>query len=134
MLCKKQEKIMINECKEIKSEYEKLIAQPATSFPKFREKLDVPKKQGVYIIYQNGVILHVGRTTSANNGLYQRLKDHLYGTSSFVHKYLDGNGAVLREGGYTFQYMIVDNSRKRALIEAYATGSLCPKHLGLGKG
>jgi hypothetical protein len=34
--------------------------------------------------------------------------------------------------GYKYQYLVVQNARLRALLEAYATAHLCPIHLGLG--
>jgi hypothetical protein len=60
-------------------------------------------------------------------------KNHLQGSSSFTNDYLKGKGAPLREEGYTYQYLELEDPRKRALLEAYAIGTLCPKHIGLGK-
>jgi hypothetical protein len=34
--------------------------------------------------------------------------------------------------GCTFQFLELDNSRLRALLEAYACAHHCPKHLGTG--
>jgi hypothetical protein len=87
----------------------------------------------VYIIYKEEVVLHTGRTLRGKDGLQQRLKNHLHGSSSFTVEYLKGKGATLREGGYTYQYLELGDSRKRALLEAYAIGTLCPEHLGLGE-
>jgi hypothetical protein len=87
----------------------------------------------VYIIYKEGVALHVGRTPRGKGGLRQRLKNHLHGSSTFTVKYMQGKGATLREGGYTYQYLELEDSRKRALLEAYAIGTLCPEYLGLGE-
>lgn len=92
----------------------------------------VPNAQGVYIIYNlHGVVFHVGRTVRGRGGLRQRLNNHLRGRSSFVKDFLDGKSRSLR-GKYQFQYIKVKNDRQRALLEALATGKLCPQHLGLG--
>jgi hypothetical protein len=122
---------MKRECKEIKNLFDELYKQPKRLFPQDRKELDVPSEQGVYIIRKNKTVLHVGRTTTAKEGIKQRLDDHLSGTSSFVKKYLKGNGKTLQEDGYTYQYLVLENPRKRALLEAYAIGMLCPEHLGL---
>jgi hypothetical protein len=34
---------------------------------------------------------------------------------------------------YKFRCVVVENPRLRALLESYATGQLCPAHLGLGE-
>jgi hypothetical protein len=47
-------------------------------------------------------------------------------------KHLKGVGKKLREG-HTYQYLKVRKRRQRALLEAYATGTLCPEYLGVGK-
>jgi hypothetical protein len=57
---------------------------------------------------------------------------HLHNASSFTAKYPDGHGARLR-GGYTFRCLAVKEPRRRALLEAYAIGFLCPAHIGLGQ-
>jgi hypothetical protein len=31
----------------------------------------------------------------------------------------------------TYRFLIVENDRMRALLEAYAIGHLCPHHIGL---
>jgi hypothetical protein len=93
--------------------------------------MDAPDLQGVYVIYNaRGKVLHVGRTPKGAKGLHQRLSNHLHGASSFTIKYLEGHGARLRRGG-TFRYLVVASPRLRALLEAYAIGSLCPAHLGV---
>jgi hypothetical protein len=56
----------------------------------------------------------------------------LQAASSFANKYLEGDGSKLRHG-YKFKYLVIHDDRKRALVEALATGTLCPLHLGLGK-
>lgn len=116
----------------VKKLFAKLCTQPICRFPKKRKQLMAPTKPGVYVIRKSGVVLHVGRTLRGKRGLYQRLKDHLYGSSSFTYKYLKGRGTVLRDGKHTYQSLVVKNTRIRALLEAYAIGTLCPKHIGLG--
>jgi hypothetical protein len=72
------------------------------------------------------------RTLRGKNGLRQRLKNHLAGASSFTIKHLNRDGSRLRRG-YMYQYLRVRHPRTRALLEYYATGLLCPKHLGEGQ-
>lgn len=124
---------MNKESKEVKILFDKLCVQPKLSFPQFRQLLNAPSKQGVYIIRKEETVLHVGRTLRSRNGIHQRLKNHLHGSSSFTNKYLKGKGATLRKDGYTYQYLVLEDPRKRALLEAYAVGTLCPKHIGLGE-
>lgn len=112
--------------------FRKLCKQPMLQFPQEHEQLEAPKEPGVYIIRKGGIVLHVGRTLRGTNGLHQRLKNHLHGASSFTNEYLKGNGSALRKG-HTFQFLVVDNARLRALLEAYAIGILCPRHIGLGE-
>ena len=93
----------------------------------------VPMKQGVYVIYNpHGAVVHVGRTLRARRGLQQRLNNHLSGKSAFVRNYLKGSGSKLREG-YKLRYLVIDDPRTRALLEALATGVFCPRHIGLGQ-
>jgi excinuclease UvrABC nuclease subunit len=122
---------MDNESQEVKRLFSELCVQSGRSFN--RQPLDAPSKPGVYIIRQGETVLHVGRTLHGRGGLHQRLENHLHGSSSFTKEYLKGKGAILREGGYTYQYLELEDSRKRALLEAYAIGTLCPKHIGLGE-
>ncbi len=124
---------MDNENQEVKSLFTKLCVQLKQSFPRYRRNLNATSEPGVYIIRKEENILYVGRTLRGSGGIHQRLKDHLYGSSSFTKKYLQGNGAMLREDGYTYQYFKLRDPRKRALLEAYATGVLCPQHIGLGE-
>ena len=113
--------------------FDELCAQPKRSFPQYRQPLDASSKPGVYIIRKGETVLHVGRTLRGRDGIHQRLKNHLHGSSSFTNEYLKGNGAALREDGYTYQYRELEVPRKRALLEAYAVGTLCPEHIGLGE-
>jgi hypothetical protein len=122
-----------NERQVIKDLFENLCSQPKRAFPQSRQPLDAPAKHGVYIICKGETVLHVGRTVSGQDGLYQRLNNHLHGSSSFTRGYLKGKGTTLRESGYTYQFLELEDSRKRALLEAYAIGMLCPEHLGVGQ-
>jgi hypothetical protein len=124
---------MKKESQIVKMLFDKLCVQPKRSFPRFREPLDAPPKPGVYVIHKNETVLHVGRTLRGRNGIQQRLKNHLHGSSSFTNEYLKGKGSTLREDGYTYQYLVLEDPRKRALLEAYAVGTLCPEHIGLGE-
>jgi len=128
---------MSRETQEIKKLFAELRKQDKQPFPKKGGTLNAPKEHGVYIIRRQirgrETVLHVGRTLRGKNGIYQRLKNHLGGASSFTKQYLNGKGSILRRNGYTYQYLVIKPPRKRALLEAYAVGILCPEHLGLGK-
>ncbi len=121
------------EPKKIHQLLQELINSESHLFPSKYQPLKAPTEHGVYIIYNSqDEVVHVGRSVRGKNGLHQRLKDHLQGASSFANKYLDGDGSKLRNG-YKFKYLVIPDPRKRALLEALATGTLCPLHLGLGK-
>lgn len=119
--------------KAVTNMFRQLLKQPKVNFPKARETLIAPKDfHGVYIIRNSkGRVEHVGRTVRGKKRLYQRLKNHLQGSSSFVKNHLDGKGVSLRNG-YTYQYHIVEDEYKCAVLEHYATGCLCPLYLALG--
>ena len=119
------------ENKQVRLLFKKLVAKQKVHFPARHEPLDVPKTHGVYVIYKAQEVVHVGRTLRGQNGLYQRLSNHLHGQSSFTEKYRGGSGNKLRKG-YSYQYLEVRNGRMRALLEALAVGRLSPAHLGVG--
>jgi len=48
-----------------------------------------------------------------------------------VVDYLDARPAELRRG-FTYAWIVVPDDRLRALVEALATGRLCPLHIGTG--
>ena len=123
--------IMTSERQKVKELFTALCKQPMTQFPQAHKKLQATSEPGVYVIRKGDIVLHVGRTLRGKEGLRKRLKNHLHGASSFTNEYLKGNGAVLRKG-HTHQSLVVEDARLRALLEAYATGTLCPKHIGLG--
>lgn len=111
---------------------DELLSSEGHSFPPERQPLEAPTDPGVYLIYDpKGRVAHVGRTLRARNGLRQRLKNHLFGGSSFKKNYLKGDGSKLRRG-YQYKYLVIRDPRTRALVEALAVGTLCPLHLGLG--
>jgi hypothetical protein len=111
-----------------------LRRQPRHRFPAARSGSAAPNTHGVYVIRDaHRRVVHVGRTVRGKNGLRQRLGNHLQAGSSFVIKYLRGNGKRLRNG-YTFQYLEVPDARERVLLEYAATVWYCPLHLGDGAG
>ncbi len=114
--------------------FKKLKSAKDQIFPKKGETLEVPTEQGVYIIYgSKGKVLHVGRTLSGKNGIKQRLENHMSsGQSSFTRNYLDGGKGEWLRGRCKFRYIVVRDDRIRAYLEAYAIGSLCPEHIGVG--
>ena len=124
---------MSRESSIVRKLFRRLRAAPQISFPVVGKRLAVPDTHGVYVIYApRGTVLHVGRTLRGKRGLRQRLNNHLHGASSFTVQYLNGKGAKLR-GTHRFSFLQVANARTRALLEAFAMGTLCPKHLGVGK-
>lgn len=123
---------MKQEPKTIHQLLQKLINSKSHPFPPKYKPIEAPTEHGVYIIYNSqDQVVHVGRSVSGQEGLHQRLKDHLHTNSSFTINYLKGDGSKLRDG-YKFKYLIIPDPRKRALVEALATGTLCPLHVGLG--
>jgi len=122
------------ERKTVTALFTRLMKNPLQTFPPLRGKLIAPKQKGVYVIHNpSGIVVHVGRTPRGKEGIYQRLRDHMSGNSSFTRKYLKEDGSKLRNT-YQFRSIAVDDTRHRALLEAYAAGQLCPEHLGLGEG
>ena len=117
----------------VRMRFKKLTRAERHRFPLRGERLEAPNLRGVYVIYSpKGKVMHVGGTPRGKNGIRQRLQNHLDGLSSFVGKSLGGKGSKLRNG-YEFSSLKVENSRLRALLEHYAAGMLCPKHIGLGE-
>ena len=124
---------MSRETSRVRTLYRKLLRSKRTAFPNAGERLAAPDKHGVYVIYApRGTVLHVGRTVRGKRGLRQRLNNHLHASSSFTNQYLRGKGSKLR-GTHAYAYVEISNARVRALLEAFAVGCLCPKHLGVGE-
>ena len=125
------------ESKTVKKIFSKLCSQNRYVFPKVGWA-DAPTARGVYIIRKKETVLHVGISARGKYGLYQRLQNHLNGKgSSFVWYYKPLKckaDILLRKGGHTYQYLVVNNPRKRALLEHYALGMLCPKYIGINLG
>ena len=122
----------MSEPQKIMKQYEALIESSFAVFPT-NGTVDVSNEQGVYIIYSpKNEVLHVGTTKRGQGGLNQRLYNHLSGTSSFRKQYLNPNGISLRNE-YKFKYIIVNDARTRALLEALTAGLLCPVHFGTGE-
>ena len=123
---------MTREQQSVRALFTQLQRAPLRTFPNYREKLEAPDRQGVYVIYSpRGRVVHVGRTPKAKRGIAQRLSNHMAAASSFAEKYLEGQGHKLR-GRYKYRCLVVNDRRVRALLEAYAIGHLCPAHIGLG--
>ena len=123
---------MAHEQEKVKALFAKLKQAPLYKFPLARERLIAPGGRGVYVIYgPKRRIAHVGRTPRAAGGIAQRLRNHMAGKSSFTRMQLDRDGSLLR-GRYSYRYLVVKSPRLRALLEAYAIGVLCPKHIGTG--
>jgi len=138
MLNSNEEKRQQDEVSKIKDLYDQLLRKQNTPFPKPRQKLIASERRGVYIIYNPKYeVDHVGRTPRAKGGIHQRLRNHLNGQSSYVYQHLKGKKEKLRHG-YSYKYiefprkMTKKDERRMALLEAYATAHLCPKHLGTG--
>ncbi len=122
-----------NEQKDIRKRFARLLAGKRHPFPLIGEVLKAPTRHGVYVVYgPRNKILAVRRTVRGRNGILQRLTDHLRGNSSFMAGHFKRDGLRLR-GTCSYTYVAVKNPRKRALLESYAVGYLCPTHLGLGE-
>ncbi len=123
---------MTREQETVKALFTELMHSPLQTFPARRGELKAPVRRGVYVIYSpRKKVVHVGRTPKAKGGIAQRLRDHMSGASSFTTQYLKKQGSKLR-GRYKFRCIVVGGRRRRALLEAYAIGRLCPAHIGLG--
>lgn len=123
----------MKECEKIMLLYKELINSTNHPFPPKGNSVNVAEKQGVYIIYSpKEEVLHVGTTKRGKTGLNQRLNNHRNGSSSFSKKYINPNNINLSDG-YMFKYIVVEDGRKRAFLEALTIGLLCPKHIGTGE-
>jgi len=128
---------MNREQKAVRALFKKLKRARLRPFPNHGEPVDAPDRQGVYVIHSPRrknvrTVVHVGRTYRGTAGLRQRLKNHLHGASSFTNEFLKGHGRKLRSG-YAFRCLAVRSARRRALLEFFAAGSLCPSHVGLSE-
>lgn len=113
--------------------FDELLDAPVHTFSRYPAGMDASAQRGVYVICNRaGRPVHVGRTPTAKGGIAQRLCDHIYGRSSFVRESLNWDGTRLWRQKYRYQWLVVRSRRYRALLEAYAIGRLCPRHLGTG--
>jgi len=116
----------------IKALYQQLVSAPQYKFPKTRERWTaIPTTEGVYVIRDSEEgVLYVGRTLGGAKpgpGLRRRIANH-----TGVRADWPGHGVADLRGTCTYQFVEVDNPRQRALLEALATGLLCPRRLGVG--
>ncbi len=120
------------EQQDVRRRFARLMRAKRYRFPSHRERLFAPPHHGVYVVFGPGNrILHVGRTVRGKRGLLQRLTDHLRGNSSFTASSFQRDGSKLR-GKCSYAFLTIKDARSRVLLESYAVGFLCPKHLGLG--
>ena len=112
----------------------KLLAKPRYSFADASSR-DVPKAQGVYLIYdkRTDVIIYAGRTKNLNRRL---LGDHKRGNvrSSQFRKVLGRNFSLDSEDEITsyilrkcsFQFMALEEFEEIIRLEHFATAVLAP--------
>jgi excinuclease UvrABC nuclease subunit len=113
----------------IKALFDQLLAVPLQRFPKLGGKLNAPKQPGVYVLYgAKGKVLYVG-LARGDKRLHARIMSHLSDSTWNIPKY----GSAFRSRG-GFRYLVVENAYERALLEAYATGCLCPSNIGGSQG
>lgn len=119
--------------RQVRSLFKELLGADLVRFPKAGEPLQAPDRQGVYIIYDpHGRVAHVGASIRGAKGLWQRLRNHLNGQSSFTRKSFDRDGSKLRRG-YSYRCLTITDPHCRAYLENYASGYLCPSYIGLGQ-
>jgi hypothetical protein len=105
----------------IKALYEKMMLAPLQKFPAFGARLNIPTQLGVYVLYgAKGKVRYVGL-----GNLRSRLGTHLRDSAALTFKY--GNDLRKRGG---FRSLVIEDARHRYLLEAYATGCLCPENIG----
>jgi hypothetical protein len=121
----------MGEDQRIQAVFNELHAQQDGLCPEPGKPLKAPREPAVYVIHRREAILYVGKILRARGGLHQRPRNHLHDSLSFTAKHLKRSGATLHDNGHTCQFLIVKDFRQRALLEAYAVGSLCPRHTGL---
>jgi len=108
----------------VKALFDQLVKAPIKTF--CRGCRDVPNEEGVYVIYgpYPWDVRYVGRTHRAvlrvpfRRGLRRRLSNH---KAKYAPKHC------------SFRFLVVKDPRQRALLEAYATGHLCPADIRVGK-
>jgi hypothetical protein len=106
-----------------------LLEAPLHPFPAIGP-VEVTRQKGIYVIYNpNGDPSHVGNSPRGREGLRQRLNNHLSFQSSYTRNFLMPQNLSVRNG-YSFRFIVVENPRHMALLQAYAIGNLCPEHIG----
>jgi len=127
--------LKINKSKQVKESlyinrlFQKLISSNFFIFP-IKGKLNATDNHGVYIIYTpEDLVVHVGSTPSGKKGLNQRLYNHISCTGMLYHNYLKVLNIEMR-GTHKFKFLIVSDPRKRALLESFTAGILCPIYFG----
>jgi hypothetical protein len=129
MTVKSVEFRIMTEPETIQSLFEQLMAAQKFEFPRSPTRVEAPWEQGVYIIYDpHDAVAHVGRKLG-EYGLFGRMGDHINGYSSFHQHPLKPEGQKVSDG-FLYAWLTNDSPRTRALLEAYATGRLCPAHIG----
>ncbi len=122
----------LQELRALRADFTRLLKADRCAFQKGCRAAS--NSRGIYVIYKrSGRVAHVGSTPRAKRGIRQRLCNHLANQSSFCTQYLNGDGRKLIDEKYEFSFIVVPSPRRRALLEAYAIGQLCPLHIGHGK-
>ena len=105
----------------IKALFDKLMLAPLRALSLYHgDRLTVPVGSGVYVVYgARGKVRYVGQ-----GNLRARIGGHLR-WSFLVFKY----GQDFRKRG-RFRCLVAEGARQRYLLEAYATGCLCPASVG----
>jgi hypothetical protein len=123
----------LSELAELEELHRTLCSQQIFYFPKQGKRSEASERKGIYVIMSpKEKVVYVGGTPRAKDGIRQRLRDHLYGRSSFTRNWLCGKGSKLRKG-YKYKFLKVPSARRRVLLECYAIAHLCPSYVGLGK-
>lgn len=113
----------MNEPAIIRTLFEKLQAATLQRFPAEGQKFSAPTQPGIYVLYgSRGKVRYVGQARGSQ-GLRARLMAHLN-----HHWHTAKYGSKFRTHG-SFRCLVVQNERQRALLEAYATGCLCPAYM-----
>ena len=115
---------------ELFKETKQILAKELYSFKDIDSKVEIPKKAGVYIIFEKYKVAYVG-LTHAEKGLYRRIyEEHYRGQSSFGKK-LNLNKEKKKkilDAGFSYIYKEIRNRKKREILEHYMTSVLNPKY------
>jgi hypothetical protein len=90
--------------------------------------LHAPDAPGVYVIYdQAGTCMKVGRAGEGKGCLRRRLRQHCQ--NRWYHQWrLQKHGCGVENDHV--RWLVVEDKRRRRLLEELATGLLCPGYLG----